>query len=328
MKNNKNINIEINLNKYKELVDREILRNVLRDIGEINDKVLILGADAIASCAGNFFMDCFPERTFEFGIAEPNMITAAAGLAKTGYIPVCMYFGFLVTRTAEQIKLDVCYNNNAVKIIGIPIGFDLHAGGVTHHSNEDISILRTFPNMTIIQPASPLEAILACYQSILIHEGPVYLRFSRFISQEIYKKDKINFEIGKANIIRNGNHITIIVTGARPMLEALKAAEILFKEGIESRIINMHTIKPIDKDAVLKACLETEGIITVEEGNIAGGLGSAVNEIVTENHPTYVKMIGMPYDKFTVIGHSPEELCQYFGISAENITKKVKEILK
>lgn len=326
--NGKNVNFEIDLEKYEGLVDREVIRHVLRDIGEIDKRVLVLGADATASCAGNFFRDRFPERSFELGIAEPNMITVAAGLAKTGYIPLCGIFGFLVTRAAEQIKLDACYNKNNIKIISSASGFDMHAGGVTHHSNEDISILRTFPNMLIVQPASPLETVLASYYSILVHDGPAYLRLTRFMKKEIYTKDEIRFQIGKANILRDGGDITIIATGGRPVIAALEAAEGLAKEGIQSRIVNMHTIKPIDEETILKAARETKGIITVEEGNIAGGLGAAVAEVVSEKNPTYVKILGIPYNEFTVIGHSPDELCQYFGISTENIVKNAKNILK
>jgi transketolase len=320
-------NYKINLENYDGLVDRDLIRKVTLDVAEVDEKVVVVGADALASGGGNYVKDRFPDRAFDFGIAEPNMITASAGLAKTGYIPVSFLYGFLVTRAAEQIKLDVCYNKNNVKIITSASAFDMHDGGVTHHGSDDISILRNFPNIAIIQPASPYEVVLACFKSILDYEGPVYLRLSRWMKTEIYDKNLIEFEIGKAITLRDGNDITIIATGGRPVVAAIRAVENLNKDGIKARLINMHTIKPIDKDAVLKACQETKGIVTVEEGNIAGGMGAAVNEIVTENHPSYVKMIGIPYDQFTVIGHSPDELCQYFGISADNIEKSAKEIL-
>jgi transketolase len=320
-------NYKINLGNYDGLVDRDLIRKVVLDIAESNEKVLIVGSDAIASGGGNYVRDRYPDRSFDFGIAEPNMITASAGLAKTGYIPISFLYGFLVTRAAEQIRNDVCYNKNSVKIVTSASAFDMHDGGVTHHGTDDISILRNFPNIAIIQPASPYEVVLACFKSILDYEGPIYLRLSRWMKKEIYDKNNIEFEVGKAVTLKEGNDVTVIATGGRPVVAAKEAAETLAKEGIQARVINMHTIKPIDREVVLKACQETKGIITVEEGNIAGGMGAAVNEIVTENYPIYVKMLGVPYDRFTVIGHSPDELCQYFGISAENIVKSVKNIL-
>jgi transketolase len=320
-------NYKINLGNYDGLVDRDLIRKVVLDIAESNEKVLIVGSDAIASGGGNYVRDRYPDRSFDFGIAEPNMITASAGLAKTGYIPISFLYGFLVTRAAEQIRNDVCYNKNSVKIVTSASAFDMHDGGVTHHGTDDISILRNFPNIAIIQPASPYEVVLACFKSILDYEGPIYLRLSRWMKKEIYDKNNIEFEVGKAVTLKEGDDISIVATGGRPVVEAKEAAETLAKEGIQARVINMHTIKPIDREVVLKACQETKGIITVEEGNIAGGMGAAVNEIVTENYPIYVKMLGIPYDRFTVIGHSPDELCQYFGISADSIEKSAKEIL-
>jgi transketolase len=276
----------IDLDSYRGLVDREITGKLLADIGEQNKDVVLVGADAVATCGGKAFRNKFPHRTFDFGIAEPNMVSAAAGFAKQSKIAICGIFGFLVDRTAEQIKLDVCYNHNPVKIFSTANGFDMFAGGFTHHGIEDISILRNYPEMTIIQPASPLETIILCFKAILIHNGAVYLRLSRTIRDEIYKENELNFEIGKA-----------------------------------------HTIKPIDEEAILKAAQETQGFVTVEEANISGGLGSAVNDIVCDKNPKFVKKIGIPNDRFSVIGHSADELCEYFGISPSNIVKKAKEIL-
>jgi len=320
-------NYSIDLDSYKGLVDREITGKLLVDMGEQNEDIVLVGADAVASCGGKAFHDKFPQRTFDFGIAEPNMVSAAAGLAKQGKITICGTFGFLVTRTAEQIKLDVCYNHNPVKLMSTASGFDMFAGGYTHHCIEDISILRNFPDITIIQPASPLETIAACFKAILIHEGAVYLRLSRTIREEIYKEGEFNFEIGKAVTLRQGKDITLVATGGRPVKAALQAADALSSEGISARVLNIHTIKPIDEEAILKAAQETQGFVTVEEANISGGLGSAVNDIVCDKNPKFVKKIGIPNDRFTVIGHSADELCKYFGISAANIVKKAKEIL-
>jgi len=323
----KSKNFFIDLDSYKGLVDREITGKLLVDMGEQNKDVILAGADAIASCGGNIFREKFPKRTFDFGIAEPNLISAAAGLAKQGKIVICGIFGFLVTRTAEQIKLDICYNHNPVKIFSTANGFDLFAGGFTHHAIEDISILRNFPGIVIIQPASPLETILACFNAILNYEGAVYLRLSRTMRDEIYQEDKLNFEIGKAVTLKQGEDITLVATGARPVKAALQAADALSSEGISARVLNIHTIKPIDEEAILKAAQETQGFVTVEEANISGGLGSAVNDIVSDKNPKFVKKIGIPNDRFSVIGHSADELCDYFGISSSNIIKKAKEIL-
>jgi len=323
----KDKNYSIDLDSYKGLVDREIIGKLLVDMGEQNEDIVLAGADAVASCGGKAFREKFPQRTFDFGIAEPNMISAAAGLASRGKIAICGIFGFLVTRTAEQIKLDVCYNHNPVKIFSSISGFDLCAGGYTHHSLEDISILRNFPEITIIQPASPLEIIIACFKAILIHNGAVYLRLSRATGEEIYKEGEFNFEIGKAVTLRQGEDVTLIATGARPVKAALQAAEVLASEGVSVRLLNMHTIKPIDEEAILNAAKETQGFVTIEEANISGGLGSAVNDIVSDKNPKFVKKIGIPNDRFSVIGHSADELCDYFGISSSNIVKKAKEIL-
>ena len=317
----------IDLDSYRGLVDREITGKLLVDMGEQNKDVVLVGADAVATCGGKAFRDKFPQRTFDFGIAEPNMVSAAAGLAKQGKITICGIYGFLVTRAAEQIKLDVCYNHNPVKIFSSANGFDLFAGGFTHHGIEDISILRNFPEITIIQPASPLETIVACFKAILIHNGAVYLRLSRTVRDEIYKENELNFEIGKAVTLRQGKDVTLVATGGRPVKAALQAADKLYSEGISSRVLNIHTIKPIDEEAILKAAQETQGFVTVEEANISGGLGSAVNDIVNDKNPKFVKRIGIPNDRFSVIGHSAGELCDFFGISSSNIIKKAKEIL-
>ena len=323
----KSKNFFIDLDNYKGLVGRDVINKLLVDMGEQNGDIVLVGSDAIASCGGNIFREKFPQRTFDFGIAEPTLVSAAAGLAKQGKITICGIYGFLVTRAAEQIKLDVCYNHNNVKIFTSTSGFDLPAGGFTHHAIEDISILRNFPGIVIIQPASPLETILACFNAILNYEGAVYLRLSRTMCDEIYQEDKLNFEIGKAVTLRQGEDVTLVATGGRPVKAALQAADALSSEGISARVLNIHTIKPIDEEAILKAAQETQGFVTVEEANISGGLGSAVNDIVSDKNPKFVKKIGIPNDRFSVIGHSADELCEYFGISSSNIIKKTKEIL-
>lgn len=319
----------IDLYSYKGLVEREITEKMFVDIGEQNKNVILAVADAAKSCGARAFREKFPQRTFDFGIAESNMISAAAGLAKQGKITICALYGFLVSRVAEQIKLEVCYNHSPVKIYSNVSGFDLFSGGYTHHAIEDISILRNFPEITIIQPASPLETVVACFKAILSHDGAVYLRLSRtmFDGDEIYKENELNFEIGKAVTLKQGKDVTLVATGGRPVKAALQAADALYSEGITARVLNIHTIKPIDEEAILKAAQESQGFVTIEEASISGGLGSAINDIISDKNPKYVKKIGVPNDRFTVIGHSAGELCEYFGISSSNIVKKAKEIL-
>lgn len=318
--------LKIDFNKYKGLTGRDIHKNVLADIGMINRDVVILGADAITSGGGDLFKEKFSERTFDFGIAEPNMVGAAAGLALMNRIPVVLIYGFIVSRIAEQVRNDICYNNKNVKIICQTSTFDMTPGGATHHGIEDVSILKNFPNITIIQPATPLETIAAAYYSILENEGPVYLRFSRNMKNELYQEKDFKFEIGKAITVKEGHDITIIGTGI-PLHLAVKAAESLESEGISVRVIDIHTIKPIDEEIIIKAAKETKGIVTVEDMNISGGLGSSVCQIVANNKPTKVKHVGLIYDKFSVIGNSVNELYNYYGITEDAIIQKAKEIL-
>jgi len=317
---------KVDLKKYEGLTGRDINNKVLLDIGEIEPRTVILGADSLNSAGGQLFEERFPERIFNFGIAEPNMISAAAGFAILGKIPICIIYGFIVARVAEQIRNDICYNKKNVKILCQTATFDLAAGGVTHHGVEDIAFLRNLANMTIIQPATPLEAVAAAYQGILEHEGPVYLRFSRTIKEELYSPDDYEFQIGKAITLQDGQEVTLIATGSSVHI-AKKAADTLGSKGISVRLINMHTIKPIDKEVIIKAAEETKGIITVEDTNASGGLGAAVCSVVCQNKPAKVKHVSIPDDSFSVIGPSIDALNEYFGITEENIIKKVEQIL-
>jgi len=316
----------INYDNYKGLIDRDIFRKVLVDIGKIDNEVVLLGVDSISSSGGNLFKEKFPDRVFDFGIAEQNMITAAAGFAILNKIPIASLYGFLIARVAEQIRNDICYNNLNVKIYSNTTSFDLPTAGVTHHGLEDISLMRSFPNITIIQPASPLEAILASYKAIFDFKGPIYLRLTRSMREEIYKKEDLKFEIGKANILKEGKDITFIATG-RTVHLAKRTAEALEKEGVSIRLINMHTLKPIDEQVIIKAAKETKGIITIEDSNIVGGLGAATCQIVCKNAPTIVEMIGVSNDKFSVIAPSSQALWDYFGVTEENLIKITKKIL-
>jgi transketolase len=317
----------LNFEEYKGLKNYDIIRKVLFDIGKNEKDIIVLSADASNTSGEDLFKEKFPDRTFNFGIAEANMISAAAGLAMLNKIPVVGIYGFLIPRVAEQIRDDICYNNKNVKIFSCASGLDYATGGMSHQGVEDISILMSFANISIIQPASSLETILAIYEVILNYQGPVYLRLARTMNEVIYENEKIEFKIGKAITVKEGNDITLIATGVRPVNIALKATEILKKEGISVRLVNMNTIKPLDKEAIIRAAKETKGIITIEEGVVSGGLGAAVCRLICENHPTMVKIIGLSEYKFTTIGPSPRLLCDYFGINELRIIEKAKNIL-
>lgn len=314
--------------KYKGLKNRDILRKILLEIGSDEKKTVVLGVDSLNSSSVNLFKEKYPERTFDFGIAEANMISAAAGFSLLDKIPIALFYGFLVPRIAEQIRDDICYNNCNVKMITNTSCFNLAPGGPTHHGTEDLSILNSFPNLIIIVPATPKETITAVFQAVLEHRGPVYLRLTRQMEEEIYSNDQIEkFKIGKSITLLNGSDITIIAAG-RPLIVAKKAAKSLQSKGISVRLIDMHTIKPIDKKVVIKAAQETKGIITIEDGNLNGGLGSTVCQITANFSPTIVKMIGVPSDKFTIIGPSEDILWDYYGINIKNIESSVNSILQ
>ena len=317
---------KINFEQYKKLSGRDLYPQIFYEIGKKNHDILLFGADCVNSNGGGLFKENFPERTFDFGIAEANMVSVAAGLTKLGKIPVVGMFGFLVLRVAEQIKDDICYQNRNVKLFGTHIGVNMSAGGVTHHGTEDISVLRSFPNMTIIQPGSPREAIISMHEAILNFSGPVYFRLSHSITKEIYNGSEFNFKIGKANILQKGNDITLIASGGTVSL-AQEVSKLLSQKGISARLINMHTLKPIDEEVIKQAAEETKGIVTIEDSNIAGGLGAAVTQVVCGSYPTKVKMIGLPKDIFTVIGPSEKEVWDYFGLNQENIINTVNSIL-
>ena len=314
----------IDIKQYENLDCKDIMNRLLLELGKKNKNIVILAADYFG--LGALFKKEFPERSFNFGIAEPNMISAAAGFAAFGKIAVAEIMGFLTTRVTEQIRDDVCYNNQNVKILTNASGLNYAPGGVTHQGNEDITILRSIPNMVIIQPASPKELVYAVNEAILEYVGPVYMRISRGIKSEIYEKNNLEFEIGKAITLKNGNDVTLIASGL-PVKLALEAENVLSKDGIDARIINMHTIKPIDNEVIVRAAKETHGIVTIEDGSISGGLGAAVCSAVCEEYPVKVRQIGIPIDRFTVVGPSEDVLWDYFGLSVKNIVKEVKNIL-
>jgi transketolase len=310
---------------------REVYAITLAKLGEENKNLVVMAADALKSTGGHLFGEKFPDRVFNFGIAEANMVTAAAGMALLGKIPVVSAYGFLLSlRACEQVRTDICYSNVNVKLVAAATGLAMGPAGPTHQCNEDIAIMRSFPNMTIVAPGSTIETVKAMKAAFLDYQGPVYFRFERnpFYDcvEEIYENKEIPFEIGKAVTLKNGQDLTIIGT-SRMVGLALETANVLESKGLSVRVINMHTIKPLDIEIIKKASRETKGIVTVEEHNIFGGLGEAVSSAVCEyDVPTKVRKIGIK-DEFCMADDT-DELWVKHGLTRENIIIAAESLLK
>jgi len=306
-----------------KIATRETYGETLVELGKNNENIVVLDADLSKSTKTYAFSKEFPNRFFNMGIAEQNLMGTAAGLAASGKIPFASTFAvFASGRAFEIIRNSICYPKLNVKICATHAGITVGEDGASHQSIEDMAIMRSLPNMTVINPADGTSAE-ALLNEIVEYNGPVYVRLGRAKVPVIYDKS-VKFTIGKGMEVKSGSDITIIATGIMVDV-ALKAEEELSKEGISARIIDMHTIKPIDKDIIIKAAKETKGIITAEEHNIIGGLGSAVAEVLAENHPTTLKRIGIQ-DTFGESG-KPDELMVKYGLTAEAIIVKAKEIL-
>ncbi len=306
------------------LSTREAYGDVLVEMGKENEKIFVMDADLSASTMTCKFAEVYPERFFNIGIAEQNMMGISAGLALSGKIPFASTFAvFASMRSSEQIRTSIAYPNLNVKIVVTHSGLSIGTAGATHFSEEDMAIMRSIPNMTVIAPCDALQTKKAV-QAAANYKGPVYIRLGRGDSPVIYKD--LDYEIGKSIEISEGNDITLIATGVM-VSKALKAAIRLKEYNISARVIDMHTIKPIDRKAIVKAIIETKGIITMEEHNVIGGLGSAVSEVVTdEKTGCTVKKLGIP-DVFGDVA-SAEELWEKYGLSVENVCNIALEILK
>lgn len=293
-------------------------------LGERDERVVVLGGDITGSVMTNYFKDRFPERFFSIGIAEQNATTIAAGLALSGKIPFFASYGaFCALRNADQIRISLCYNEANVKIGGGHSGISVGPDGATHQVLEDIAFLHALPHMTLIVPCDYVEAKKA---TIAMGEmqGPAYIRFGREATP-VFTTDETPFEIGKAQIFREGKDVAIIACG--PMVwEALVAAETLAVEGIEARVINMHTIKPIDTETIANAARDCGAIVTAEEAQIIGGMGSAVAQVVVKNHPVPIEFVGVT-DTFGGSG-TPTELMETFGLTHTTIEQSVRKVLK
>lgn len=298
--------------------------DALIELGHENEKVLVMDADVAKATLTEQFEAVFPDRFFNCGVQEQNMLSAAAGLALEGFIPFASTFGVFATcRAGDQMRSSIAYPKLNVKIGVTHCGISVGGDGASHQSNEDIGMARTLPNMTVIVPGDYEESRLATHAAAKMY-GPVYLRFGRDkypVVPEIHGF----FEIGKAKTIRQGSDITIITTGIM-VNEGLLAAKTLEEKGYSVRVVHMHTIKPLDAEVIIAAAKETNGIVTVEEHSILAGLGEAVAGVVTENHPCPVQRVGV-MDTFGESGQS-QELLDLYGLRAPDVVKKAMKILR
>ena len=307
-----------------KVATREAYGKALVKLSNLNDRVVVLDADLSKSTKTADFKTAAPERFINMGIAEGNMMGVAAGLATCGKIPFASSFAmFAAGRAFEQIRNSICYPRLNVKVCATHAGLTVGEDGATHQSVEDIALMRAIPNMTIINPVDAVEteaAILA----IAEYEGPCYVRLGRLAVETVNDENNYKFEIGKGITLSEGNDVTIVATGMMVQL-ALKAKEELSKEGINAKIINIHTIKPIDYELLVKAAKETGAIVTAEEHSIVGGLGSAVSEVVTEEFPVPVVKVGIK-DTFGESG-KPDQLLEKYGLTVESIVNSAKRAI-
>ncbi|MFC2107236.1 transketolase family protein [Bacteroidota bacterium] len=292
--------------------------------GKDNNDVIVLGADITASVGLDLFKNEFSDRFYSMGIAEQNCMGVASGMALSGKVPVFATYGvFSALRTTDFIRISVCYNNLHVVIGGAHAGISVGPDGATHQALEDIAIMRVLPNMTILSPCDATQTNIATYKAINEIEGPVYVRFGRAPVPD-FTSDEQEFIPGKAQLLLEGCDLTIIATG-HLVWEALQAAYILSEKGIATRLINMHTIKPLDEDIIIKAARETGKIITAEEHQITGGLGSAVAECLAKNHPAHIEFVGVN-DSFGESGN-PAELMHKYKLDSEEIIVRALKLL-
>lgn len=304
-----------------KIATRESYGDALVELGAKYDNLVVLDADLAEATKTVKFKKAYPDRFFDCGIAEGNMVTVAAGLSTAGMVPFCSSFAmFTAGRAFEQIRNAIGYPHLNVKIGATHAGITVGEDGATHQCLEDIGTMRTIPGMTIINPSDDVEA-KAAVKAAFEMEGPCYLRFGRLAVPVINDNEDYKFEIGKGITMADGKDVTIVATGIMVAM-ALEAKELLKNEGIDARVINIHTIKPLDKELILKAAAETGAIVTAEEHNVIGGLGSAVAEAVAEANPVPVLRVGVE-DTFGCSGKVPA-LLEKFGLTPANIAAKAK----
>ena len=313
------------MSDVKKIATRESYGNALAELGKLHDDVLVLDADLAGATKTSIFKKACPERFIDCGIAEGNMMTVAAGLATTGKVPFASTFAmFAAGRAYEQIRNSIGYPKNNVKIGATHGGISVGEDGASHQCNEDLALMRTIPGMTVICPADDVEAkaaVFAAYE----HKGPVYMRFGRLAVPVINDNPDYKFEIGKGIVLREGKDVTIFANGLE-VAETLEAAKMLAEDGIDAKVINIHTIKPLDDELVLASAKETGKVVTVEEHSIIGGLGGAVSELLCEKYPVPVLRIGIK-DVFGESGPAKELIAKY-GLDAKSIYESVKAFVK
>ena len=305
---------------------REIYGRTLAEMAKEDDRIVALTADLEKSTALSNFSKVHPDKCFNVGIAEQNLMGAAAGMAKTGLIPFASTFAiFAVLRGGEQMRTDIAYQNLPVKIIATHSGISFGHAGTTHHCTEDFAITRAMANMTVICPADGIETSKAVRACIDV-PGPVYMRIGRGFEPPVYENEDYDFTIGKANVMCDGTDLTIITCGIG-VLQSVNAAKTLAeKDGISVRVVNMHTIKPIDEEAIIYSANKTKRILTVEEHNIVGGLGDAVASVIAENQLNCAFKKHGIYDEFSIIGYA-EDLYAHYKLDANGIADMVRELM-
>lgn len=305
------------------IATREAYGEALAEFGA-DERIVVLDADLSKSTKTDVFKKRYPDRHFNMGIAESNMMCTAAGLASCGKIVFASSFAiFAAGRAFEMVRNSICYPNLNVKIGATHAGISVGEDGASHQAIEDIAIMRALPNMSIISPCDAVSSRFAV-KAAIEKEGPVYLRFGRLAVPQIYDENA-TFEFGKGVLLRDGSDVTIIANGLMVQY-ALEAAKILDEQNISARVIDIHTIKPIDRDIIVKAAKETGCIVTAEEHSVIGGLGSAVAEVVCSEYPVPVKMVGVQ-DQFGKSGN-PYELLKLYGLTAENIAAKAVDAMQ
>ena len=312
---------------HSKKIDIEPMKNGygrgLVEAGKDNSQIVAASSDVAGSTGTDAFAKEFPERFVEVGVAEQNLVTVGSGLAAMGKMPfVAAYGAFSPGRNWEQIRTTICLNNQHVKIVGTHVGLSDAPDGATHQILEDMALMRVLPNMTVIVPCDSVEAQKAT-MALAKYAKPAYLRIARD-NTEIFTTDKTPFEIGKAQIFAEGNDITIIATG-RMTYQALLASEMLFKDGIDIEVVHCPTIKPLDAVTIINSVKKTGRVITIEEGQISGGLGGAVSELLGEEYPVPVRRIGVR-DHYGESG-SPEELMNHFGLTAKHIALAAHDLI-
>lgn len=310
----------------EKMTQREIYGLVLAELGERHPEIVGLSADLAKSTKISTFQEKYPERFFNFGIAEQNMFGVAAGMAKAGLLPfVSTFSSFASMRACEFLRTDICYQNLNVKVIATHGGTSFGSAGATHHSTEDLSIVRAFANLTVIVPADAVEtahAVRAC----LDVPGPVYIRIGRGFEPRVYESEDYEFVVGRAVEMRPGTDVTVIACGAT-VFHAVQAARLLAEDdGLSVRVLNMHTIKPIDEEAVLRAVAETRRIVTFEDHNVVGGLGTAVADVIAASGKGCAfEKVGIP-DEYCMHGY-PEDIMHHYHIDTDGVIEKVRAVM-